>query len=323
MPQRPLIIWAVSDGKAGNANQALGLAEAVGRLTPATIETRRIGWRGIVGRMPAALNPAPLRLLSPDSDPIAPPWPDLWIATGRATLALSMHMKRWSGGRTFVVQTQDPHLPLSRFDLVAPPRHDQLTGDNVFPITGSPHRVTPERLAAEYPAFAAQLDPLPHPRAAVLIGGKSKSFDLSAARATALADGLGRALDAANAALLMTFSRRTPAAAQAILTKRLQGRPGMIWDGEGPNPYFAFLQAADYVAVTEDSTSMVAEAASTGKPVFILEMDGGQGRKQLFHAELAALGAARMFDGAFESWSYPPLRETDRLAEEVLRRMRA
>ena len=88
-------------------------------------------------------------------------------------------------------------------------------------------------LAAEYPAFAAQLDAMPHPRAAVLIGGKSKAFDLSEARATALADGLERALDAANASLLMTFSRRTPDAARTILTARLQGRPGMIWDGEG------------------------------------------------------------------------------------------
>ena len=321
MPQRPLTIWAVSDGKAGNANQALGLAEAIQRLVPAEIQTKRIGWRGVIGRLPAAVNFAPLRLLSADADPIAPPWPDLWIATGRATLALSMNMKRWSGGRTFVVQTQDPHLPLSHFDLVAPPRHDRITGDNVFPITGSPHRVTPERLAAEYPAFAAQLDAMPHPRAAVLIGGKSKAFDLSEARATALADGLERALDAANASLLMTFSRRTPDAARAILTARLQGRPGMIWDGEGANPYFAFLAAADYIAVTEDSTSMVAEAASTGKPVFILEMDGGQGRKRLFHADLDARGVAKVFAGVFETWSYPPLRETDRLAAEVVRRM--
>jgi DNA polymerase len=38
------------------------------------------------------------------------------------------------------------------------------------------------------------IDPLPAPRAAVLIGGRSKAFDLPPARAEALATGLDRAL---------------------------------------------------------------------------------------------------------------------------------
>jgi mitochondrial fission protein ELM1 len=58
-----------------------------------------------------------------------------------------------------------------------------LSGDNVLPITGSPHRVTRQRLEAEYEKFKARIDPLPHPRVAVLLGGKSKAFDLSVERA--------------------------------------------------------------------------------------------------------------------------------------------
>ena len=50
-------------------------------------------------------------------------------------------------------------------------------------------------------------------------------------------------------------------------------------------------------------------------------MDGRQARKDRFHAELAGLGIARPFEGRLEEWSYPPLRETDRLAAEVLRRL--
>jgi uncharacterized protein len=132
---------------------------------------------------------------------------------------------------------------------------------------------------------------------------------------------IGSALDAGGGSLLLTFSRRTPDAAKAILKRALSARPGLIWDGEGANPYFAFLAAADYILVTEDSANMPAEAAATGKPIYLLKMDGAQARKRRFHAELAERGIARPFEGRLDSWTYPPLRETDRAAHEVLRRL--
>ncbi|RYG18730.1 MAG: nucleoside-diphosphate sugar epimerase, partial [Caulobacteraceae bacterium] len=79
---RPLSLWVVSDGRAGIENQALGLAEAVQRLTPAEIAIKHIRWRPLFDRLPSALKtPAMLA-----SAPLTAPWPDLWIATGRATL---------------------------------------------------------------------------------------------------------------------------------------------------------------------------------------------------------------------------------------------
>ncbi|MDB5470103.1 MAG: hypothetical protein JWR84_1663, partial [Caulobacter sp.] len=234
-----------------------------------------------------------------------------------------IRVKAWSKGKTYVVQTQDPRVPTTMFDLVAPPKHDRLTGDNVFPITGAPHRVTPDRLEAEYPKFAELLDPLPRPRVAVLIGGKSRGFDLSPERAAAIANELQYALEQEGGSLMLTFSRRTPEAAKALLTARLRALPGVIWNGEGDNPYFAFLGAADYILVTEDSANMATEAASTGKPVFIVKMDGQSLKFRLLHEELEAKGAARPWGGAFHGWTYEPLRETDRLAGEILQRMDA
>ncbi len=156
-----------------------------------------------------------------------------------------------------------------------------------------------------------------------LSGGRSKAFDLSPARAERLARQIGEAVRGSGGTLLLSFSRRTPPGAQASMRKALAGLPSLIWDGQGPNPYFAFLATADVVLVTEDSANMPTEAAATGRPVYLLEMDGSQLRKQRFHAELAALGVSRRFDGRLETWSYAPLRETDRLAAEVLRRMDA
>lgn len=316
-----LSIWAVGDGRAGIDNQVLGLAEAVARLAPSEIVRKRVGWKAYLDPLPAWLNPAPNWGMSSGSSDFAPPWPDLWIAAGRASLPLSIRMRRRSGGKTFVVQLQNPLLPAKWFNLVAPPRHDELDGLGVFPITGSPHRVTPDRLAEGLGSFEAAIAPLPHPRIAVLIGGRSKAFDISAARAGLLADQLAAMAEASGGSLLVTFSRRTPAAARKILTEGLSRHPGVIWDGQGENPYFAFLAAADSFVVTEDSINMVAEAASTGKPIHIAEVDGAQRRKRLFHADLAQRGVARPFTGAYETWDYAPLTETQRLADEIVRQL--
>lgn len=326
-PSQPLVIWAVSDGRAGIQTQAVGLAEALASASEtagrqAQIVSKTVVWKGNIGRLPAVLNLLPRRWIEPGCK-ITPPWPDVWIAAGRATLALSVRMRAWSAGKTFVVQIQDPRLPLNSFDLVVPPKHDRLTGENVFSILGSPHRVTPQRLASELVRFSDQIDPLPHPRVAVLIGGRSKAFDLSPERASAMAHAIEDAISLAGGSLMMTFSRRTPDKARALLTARLRHLPGLIWDGTGENPYFAFLGAADHILVTEDSTNMATEAASTGKPVFILKMDGSSLKFGLFHSALEGLGATRPFDGLLRGWSYEPVRETQRAAAVILERLAA
>jgi hypothetical protein len=309
----PLTIWAVSDGRAGIEAQALGLAEAVARLRPAEISVKHIAWRGGLGRLPWRLIP-PAAL----AQPLGAPLPDVWIAAGRATLPLSTRLK----GRTFVVQTQDPHAPLNRFDLIVPPVHDRLGGANVFPILGAPNRLTPQKLADELAIFP-DLTALPRPRVAVIVGGKSKAHDLPASAAAALAERIAEAVRGAGGALMLSFTRRTPSAAREAMTARLKDLPGMIWDERPPNPYFAFLAAADVILVTEDSTNLATDAAATGKPLYVLPMSGHSAKLARFHEDLRARGVARPFDGRLETWSYPPLAETDRAAAELLRRFDA
>ena len=321
----PLKVWVVSDGRIGMENQALGLAEAVRRLTPADISVRRIRWRPLFDKLPSALKASWMLDLSSDAtEPAAGEvWPDLWIATGRATLPLSARIRQRSAGRTFVVQTQDPRWRNDAYDLIVAPVHDGVAGPNVLSITGSPHRVTAERLAEGAAAFAGALEALPRPRVAVLIGGRSRAFDLTEPHAVELADRIASAIEAAGGSLMLTFSRRTPDIARTSMTARLKHLPGLIWDGGGPNPYFAFLHFADHVLVTEDSANMAAEAASAGRPVHILPMiplKSGDKFGRL-HADLRARGAARAFDGVLEPWSYTPLAETDRAARVVLDRM--
>lgn len=322
----PLSVWVVSDGRTGIENQALGLAEAIQRLFPSVITIKRIRWRAAFDKWPSALKAS--WMLDAASDAVTPApgeaWPDIWIATGRATLPLSTTVRHRSGGKTLVVQTQDPRWRNTAYGLIVAPAHDRIEGSNVLSITGSPHRVTTERLAEGAMAFADSLADLPRPRVAALIGGRSKAFDLTEAHAGALADQIATAVEAAGGSLMLTFSRRTPGAAKAAMTARLSHLTGLIWDGEGPNPYFAFLHFADHVLVTEDSANMAAEAASTGKPVHILPMIPMKAADKFtrLHADLRERGAARPFDGTLEPWSYEPLAETERAARAVLERVK-
>ncbi len=259
----------------------------------------------------------PWRMIPPrafDGD-LGPPWPDIWIAAGRATLPLSSRVRRWSGGRTFVVQTQDPRTWLAPFDLVIPPAHDGLDDANVFPILGAPNRLTPERLAD-----SGAYDAYPRPHVAVIVGGRSRAFDLPAAHARELAERIAAAVRAAHGSVLVSFTRRTPPDARAAMTEVFRDLPGEIWDETGDNPYFGYLAAADAILVTEESANLATDAAATGKPVYVLPMVGDSAKLGRFHADLRARGIARPFEGVLDHWTYPPLDETSRAAAELLRR---
>jgi uncharacterized protein len=318
-PAEPISIWAVSDGRTGIENQALGLAEAIARRAgPARITVKRVRLRTPFAWLPPGFTPAPLQALSLGSDPISPPWPDIWIGCGRASVPLTMGVRQWSRGRTFTVQLQDPRVNPREFDVVVPPIHDGIEGQNVLPIVGACHRVTADKLAQARAEFPVALEELPAPRIAVLIGGKSKRNDIGRRRAQDIAEQLAAVQAQTGGALMATLSRRTGAAARLQLRARLAPHCAIFFEGEGINPYFAMLGAADHIFVTADSVNMATEAAATGKPIHVLAIDGKGGKLDRFHTSLQRRGCARPFTGKLESWAYPPLMETERVAAIVL-----
>jgi len=321
MPDK-LIIWAVSDGRAGIENQALGLAEAVAGLVPAEITVKRLRYAPLWNRLPTALKLWPDAMLAANSDRIEAPWPDIWIGCGRASLPYALRMRERSGGRTFVAQLQDPKTALAPYDLVIAPEHDHLSGANVLPLLGSTNRISDSRLAEAYAGWRARIEALPHPRVAVLIGGRSKAYDIDAKHAAIIADEVRAAIHNAGGSALVTVSRRTPPEARDVLMSRLSSLPGIVYGGTGDNPYFAFLYAADRFLVTEDSVNMATEAAATGKPVQIVSLErrtlGAGAKFEDFHESLRARGVSHPFEGYLTGDPYPPLNETGRAALYLL-----
>jgi len=123
--------------------------------------------------------------------------------------------------------------------------------------------------------------------------------------------------------LLVTASRRTPTTVREDWHARAKTDP-KIWlhDGDGPNPYFAFLGAAEVILVTEDSTNMLTEACATGRRVYRLPMAGSAGKfERLYEALHTKYGVTR-WDGQVEPQDHPPLRETARVAKILRERLR-
>ncbi|NQV81203.1 MAG: mitochondrial fission ELM1 family protein, partial [Alphaproteobacteria bacterium] len=252
---------------------------------------------------------------------LKPPWPRLLIAAGRPSVGPAIAIRRASQGATFVVQLQDPRVAPTHFDLVVPPAHDGLAGPNVLPTLGALHRITPIALASAATQWQGRYAALPHPRIAVLIGGASKHHRMSIDTANRIGTQLRALCTSSGASLMITTSRRTDPACQQALAQALIGLPVDFWDGTGDNPYTGMLATADGIVVTADSVTMASEAASTGKPVFIADLVGGSPKFDRFHEALRQRGISRRFDGHWATWTYQPLNETHRIAEEIRLRL--
>ena len=263
-PPRPRSAWIVSDGKAGDEMQCLGIVETLG-LSP---EIRRIAprrpWAWMMPWGPVDPAEAPWR----KAGPVSPPFPDLVIASGRRTVAYLRAIRRASRGTVFTAYLKDPRCGASAADFIWVPEHDRLRGANVFVTATSPHRVSADRLRRARLTPRAEIAALPRPRIAILIGGDSRRVTFSRGDAEAL---LRRARQIAGSgphAFMVTTSRRTPDWLAESLRRALTAQaPCFWWQGGEPNPYIQFLANADRILVTGDSVNMVDEALASASPV--------------------------------------------------------
>jgi len=267
----PPRVWVLTDDRAGNTTQSVGLAEALGwpyerkDLCPGPLSklSNRLLGASLAG-IDAARSPR-----------LAPPWPDLVIAAGRRTAPVALWVRERSAGLTRLV-----HLgrkggdDAERFDLVATPRYCDLFPHPHRIETEMPlHRVAPGRLAEAAAQWRERLAAHPAPRIAVLVGGSSGQYRLDAAQARRLGEDAARIARERGGSLLATTSRRTPRGATEALCAALGPAAFVHRAGDpGENPYLGLLALADALIVTGDSESMLAEAVATGKPLWIFPL---------------------------------------------------
>ena len=311
--------WIISDGKAGNETQCRGVFDALGLVS----EVKRIqpGW--LQQKLSPYAGVARAERFGEAGSTFAPPWPDFAIAAGRLTAPYIRALRRRARLATYTIILQDPKVPLSSADFFWMPEHDRKRGANVLTTAVSPHRFSPERLAAlravpPPEAFSAA----PRPWVAVLIGGDGSSYRFAPEDMARFARAL-RALAERGAGLLMTPSRRTPPALLAAIDEATRDVPRFLWDGTGDNPYPAMLAHADRFVVTADSVNMSGEPAVTGRPIEVFMPSGGSAKFQRYHEALAKHGATRSLadvPSALDTWSYDPLYSATDIAVAIAER---
>jgi mitochondrial fission protein ELM1 len=315
--------WLIDDGIAGNQRQVQALASVMGLVASVRPIELRAPWRWFAPRM---VRGARLALPRQQQDQLAPPWPEFAIGCGRQSALVTRLLRVWSGGTTFTVQILDPRIDPALFDVVIAPQHDRLAGANVIQTLGALNPVDDAWLAQAGREFST-LQQLPQPRTALLVGGPGHDLDLGDAWLDGLVARLQELLAREGGSLMITPSRRTPAAWTARLYGAFDNGCVHFWGGaqDGANPYAGYLVHADRIVVTPDSVNMLSEACATGKPVFSYLPAQARGKIAAFHAALRAQGRLQDLQDATISTlpPIPPLRESAAIAVEVWQRYRA
>jgi mitochondrial fission protein ELM1 len=303
--------WIICEDLAGLRSQALGLAEAAG-LSPEVRDLQPPApWKWIA----AKFWPNPLAKVA---DAVQAPLPSLAIGCGGMAGVVLAALRRKS---MQVVQVQNPRMDIARFDLIIANRHDDLTGPNVFVTRTALHRVTTARLVAEAHLWRAQLAAFRRPLVAVLLGGNNGRYRLDLAAGARLAANLARMAERDKVGVVVTPSRRTDPAVTQLIRTALAPSGGWVWDSCGENPYFGMLALADLIIVTQDSVSMISEAAATNAPVMFAPLPGSWRRQELFLKPLLDEDRIRRFEGRFSTWPVVPLNDTPLAAAEMRRRL--
>ena len=88
--------------------------------------------------------------------------------------------------------------------------------------------------------------------------------------------------------------------------------------------YLSSLAIADYIVVTCDSTSMISEAAVTGKPVYMAMMKPIKSIKRFksFYSQFKSLNIAKELSDSIDNWSYDKLDEVNRIAPIIKEKLK-
>jgi mitochondrial fission protein ELM1 len=318
---RPPRIWVLADERPGNANQALGVAEALGWR----FQVRELRF-GRLAKLPNLLLGHSLAGLTDHSRArIVPPWPDLVIAAGRRSAPVARWLKERHPG-AFLVQLMWPGSA-EGFDLIAVPEHDRARdAPNLIRTVGAPHRITAARLAQAAEGFAPLHAGLPRPWIACLVGGSSRHGRFTPADAARLARDAIALADARGGSVLAVTSRRTGAACEQALAENLAGGPHLLhrWARNDEDPYLGVLGSADAVLVTADSVSMCTEACAAGRPVCLWRAGMRvPGKLERLHRRLEQEGHLRPIGAPWPGRLPPALRPAETVARAIRERLGA
>ena len=244
------------------------------------------------------------------------------ISCGRKSVIPSIALKKRLGNQIFNIHIQDPKVSFEHFDLIVSPEHDRLKGDNIINTTGAIHYLTKKEINDNSKYLGIEKDKRKE-LVAFIIGGPNKYYNYSEKQIHELFNKVKTLFTPDKFKIIVIPSYRTPENILKIAFNTFSINHHVVKNID-KKAYLSALAISNYIVVTCDSTSMISEAAMTGKPVYIAMMKSFKptGRFKKFYSQLKDLGITRELEDRVESWSYNSLNEVNRIAPIVKAKMK-
>ena len=244
------------------------------------------------------------------------------ISCGRKSVIPSIALKKRLGNQIFNIHIQDPKVSFEHFDLIVSPEHDRLRGENIINTTGAIHYLTKKEINDNSKYLGIEKDKRKE-LVAFIIGGPNKYYNYSEKQIHELFNKVKTLFTPDKFKIIVIPSYRTPENILKIAFNTFSINHHVVKNID-KKAYLSALAISNYIVVTCDSTSMISEAAMTGKPVYIAMMKSFKptGRFKKFYSQLKDLGITRELEDRVESWSYNSLNEVNRIAPIVKAKMK-
>ena len=242
---------------------------------------------------------------------------DIIISCGRKSVIPSIYLKKNSKKKVFNIHVQNPKVSLSNFDFVIVPEHDNLKGKNVITSKGAIHYLTPNEIKNNHNYLVDKLDKAKD-YLLLILGGPNKYYDYNDQNLINIFNIIKKIMNTNNLQSIVIPSMRTPKNT-IKLADELLGKENLVITNIDKKAYLSGLSLAKYIVVTCDSTSMISEAAITGKPLYIADIPAKKNdeRFKMFRELFSKLNITKNLNEKLEIWNYKSLNETARIAEEI------
>ena len=247
---------------------------------------------------------------------------DLIISCGRKSIIPSIHLKNTSKKKVFNIHIQDPKVNLDNFDFIVAPEHDAIKGQNVITTKGAIHYLTENEINENKDYLNSFIKKDHREVWALILGGPTKYYDYSKKNMKHIFSIIYKLLQKHDFQLVVIPSMRTPINT-IHYAKEYFGESHTIIKNVDKKAYLSALAISKNIVVTCDSSSMISEAALTGKPIYVANIEPKKNDKrfQSFKNLFRELNITRNLGEEVENWNYQKLDETNRIANIIKKKI--
>ena len=242
---------------------------------------------------------------------------DVIISCGRKSVIPSIVLKKNSNKKIVNIHIQNPKVSLENFDIVVAPDHDSVDGPNVLISKGAIHYLTLDEIHKAKDYLLSKIEKQKEV-VTLILGGPTKYYNYDNESMIQIFSKINKQILEKNMQLIIIPSNRTP---EKIIqfAKEYFNKNRLIVDSVDKQAYLSSLALAKYIIVTCDSSSMISEAALTGKPVYVAMIPAMRNdiRFQKFRNLLESMNIIRKLEDSLDTWSYEKLDETNRIAKQI------